>query len=96
MSYIRRIAVMLAGLGGAGLAFSTTAAPAFAALRSRERRFESCRGAGQKINSNTLTILVRYEPGPVTCETRTRSGPCPRSAPGSRTPAAEAQLSGET
>ena len=30
MSYIRRIAVMLAGLGGAGLAFSTAAAPAFA------------------------------------------------------------------
>ena len=32
MSYIRRIAVMLAGLGGAVLAFSTAAAPAFATL----------------------------------------------------------------
>jgi hypothetical protein len=32
MSYIRRIAVMLAGLGGAVLAFSTAAAPAFATM----------------------------------------------------------------
>ena len=37
-------------------------------IRSRERRFESCRGALVRvINSNTLTILVRHEPEPVTC-----------------------------
>jgi hypothetical protein len=32
MNHIRRIAVMLAGLGGAVLAFGTAAAPAFATL----------------------------------------------------------------
>jgi hypothetical protein len=36
-------------------------------LRSRERRFESCRGHSSEAYSNTLTILSRLGARPVTC-----------------------------
>lgn len=55
-------------------------------LRSRVRKFESCRGAGQRLNSNSPTMSGRLSARPVTCGNADASrtlppGPPPETGP---------------